>query len=99
MTIRREVQDFVNMGPLPPSSLAQEHDIDHRAELLERIAPPVTQEEAESLVKCFGEDECFGLAWTLLHLIETSPQLPHIDESVLRSNEWLDLVWSPRRPR
>ncbi|MFE7712020.1 hypothetical protein ACFU6I_41130 [Streptomyces sp. NPDC057486] len=30
-------------------------------------------EEAHVLAECFGEDLCFGLAWNLLHLIETAP--------------------------
>ena len=50
------------------------------------VKPPVTDEEAEELVECFGPDEeaeelvecfgpddCFSLAWSLVHLVETSP--------------------------
>ncbi|MEU0382903.1 hypothetical protein [Streptomyces chartreusis] len=41
--------------------------------LLERIPKPVTDDEAQALATLFGPDNCFGLAWTLLHLIETAP--------------------------
>ena len=37
------------------------------------VKPPVTDEEAEELVECFGPDDCFSLAWSLVHLVETSP--------------------------
>ncbi|MDX2851185.1 hypothetical protein [Actinacidiphila glaucinigra] len=33
----------------------------------------MTDEEAHALAGCFGDDECFGVAWVLLHLIETAP--------------------------
>ncbi|MFG2970298.1 hypothetical protein ACGFZS_44220 [Streptomyces sp. NPDC048288] len=33
----------------------------------------MTAEEAEALVACFGPDDGHGVAWTVLHLIETGP--------------------------
>jgi hypothetical protein len=51
---------------------------------------PVTDEEVCELVKLFGPDDCFGLAWTLLHSIETAPVWPI--ESALdgQEGEWID---------
>jgi hypothetical protein len=44
-------------------------DLEQRERLLHAIARPVSDEEAQLLVTCFGNDNCFGLAWTLLHLV------------------------------
>lgn len=40
------------------------------------------------MVSLFGQDSCFGLAWSLLHLIETSPNWPLADVLSNCSNEW-----------
>jgi len=40
--------------------------------LLAAVKTPVSDDEARALVRVFGPDDCFGLAWTLLHLIETA---------------------------
>jgi hypothetical protein len=41
--------------------------------LLEKITKPVSDEEAQALLDPFGPDDCFGMAWTVLHMIETAP--------------------------
>jgi hypothetical protein len=43
---------------------------------LSKVQIPVTDKEACAMVRLFGPDDCFGLAWTLLHLIETAPGWP-----------------------
>jgi hypothetical protein len=99
MKIRRAVEDFVKRGPLPDQGVATEHDLDQRYAMLKMIAPPVTDEEAIALAESFGPDECFGLAWTLLHLIETSPNHPRPSESTFQRSEWLRMVWKERRSK
>jgi hypothetical protein len=42
------------------------------------------------LVKLFGPDDCLGLAWTLLHLIETAPGWPVESALVGLEGEWID---------
>ncbi|MYY81512.1 hypothetical protein GT044_09620 [Streptomyces sp. SID335] len=66
------MQTFVADGPLPDWD-ATEEEIDRRERRLAAISHPVTHEEAAALATCFGPDDCYGLAWTLLHLIETAP--------------------------
>jgi hypothetical protein len=60
-----------------------EHDAD--PDTLERyetatkaLAAPATHAEATALLAVLpaGEDSCFGLAWALLHFIETAPNWP-----------------------
>ena len=72
MAIRAEVGGFVATGPLP-SEDAPVEAIERAQHLLEQIGRPVTDEEAALLATSFGPDDCYGLAWTLLHLIETAP--------------------------
>src|SRR5262245_28426097 len=90
--MRLEVKQFVNLGPLPASN-AEEDDIAAHESALHRIRPPVSFEEAEALSTCFGPDECFGLAWTLLHLIETAPKSPFLGEPPITENEWVKRLW------
>ncbi|WP_406195642.1 hypothetical protein OH807_07895 [Kitasatospora sp. NBC_01560] len=66
------MQYFIAEGPLPDWN-GSEVDIDRRARQLDGIPRPVTAEEAAALAACFGPDDCYGVAWTLLHLIETGP--------------------------
>lgn len=75
--IRREVRDFIALGVLPSEDLEPDEILEaavrRAGNLLDRIERPVSDEEAEALADCFGSDECFGLAHTLRHTIETSP--------------------------
>jgi hypothetical protein len=75
--IRKEVRNFIALGVLPPEDFepdeALEMAVRRAGELLDRIKRPVSDEEADALAGCFGIDECFGLAHTLRHTIETSP--------------------------
>ncbi|MFJ3337640.1 hypothetical protein [Streptomyces sp. NPDC086766] len=76
--IRDEVQDFVRLGRLPSeANNSQEDDeaFDEMERALHAIEKPVTDEEARLLLGCFGDDNCWGLAWTLLHLVESAPSL------------------------
>ncbi|MFD5633415.1 hypothetical protein ACFWJM_04590 [Streptomyces sp. NPDC127077] len=63
--MRPEVQLFVADGPLPDWD-GSEEEIDRRCQQLEEIPRPVTAEEAAALAACFGPDDCYGVAWTLL---------------------------------
>ncbi|MEU5590151.1 hypothetical protein [Streptomyces chrestomyceticus] len=69
VTARREVEELVNEGM--PSEEAPLEDIEKAERLLESIIPPVTDEEAQMLATAFGPDGCYGLAWSLMHVIET----------------------------
>ena len=73
MVIRQSVQDFIDAGPLLDSDTGTVQDIKRLQDLLKAIEEPVSDEEAQALVYSFGPDTCFGLAWTLMHLIETAP--------------------------
>ena len=94
MAIRLEVQQLIDLGPFPASGEADEGDIDRRGALISSIKPPLTQEEAASLLVCFGPDEAFGLAWALLHLIEATPGgIPIAKQPTPSDNEWIRRLW------
>ncbi len=70
--MRDEVRALIDLGPLPDED-ASEEAIERHGEALLAIKRPLTLEEARALANLFGPDDCYGLAWTLLHLIESAP--------------------------
>ena len=74
--MRKEVQELLNLGPLPDWETAEEEQLKRYESLLHNVAPPISDAEARSLLRLSGPDDCYGLAWTLLHLIETAPGWP-----------------------
>ncbi|GAA2428010.1 hypothetical protein [Streptomyces glaucus] len=92
--MRPEVQAFVAGGPLPGWD-ADEDEIDRRVKQLEAISKPVTADEAQALASCFGPDDCYGVAWTLLHLIETGPgPVPVVQPPGPDADEWNHILWN-----
>ena len=96
MTIRPEVHELIQMGPFPASSKKSDpDDIQRRGATLDKITRPVSDGEASALLACFGPDEAFGLAWCLVHLIETAPGGCPIKEKPNESdNEWIRRLWN-----
>ncbi len=90
--VRDEVKIFIEHGPLPESA-TDEKVMKVHEDALAKIKPPVSIDEARSLLTSFGPDDCFGLAWTLLHLIETAPVHPLDVQPTSDTNEWLQILW------
>jgi hypothetical protein len=90
--IRAEVAAFLAIAPLPASKNAEVEHVDRLADLLMKIPRPVSKEEAIRLATAFGPDGCFGLAWTLIHLIETAPGGAPLDVIPESDNEWIMLL-------
>ena len=91
--MRTEVEELAALGIFPSENKPNLDHIKRIENLLSAILPPVSDQEAVELVKLFGKDSCFGLAWTLLHLIETAPSWP-IKECLPynTNNEWVMLL-------
>lgn len=94
--IRGDVQALADLGPLP-SSDASEEEIARHEEALGNITKPLSQDEACMLLRSLGPDDCFGLAWTLMHLIESAPSPPVTQDPGPESNEWLRRLWQRQR--
>ncbi|MCP3442085.1 hypothetical protein [Bradyrhizobium sp. CCGUVB14] len=84
------IQRLVQLGPFPSSSLAKAPVLREQEALLAGVQTPVTKDEARALVRLFGPDDCFGLAWSLLYLVETSPDWPIDDVLDGLSGEWIE---------
>ena len=87
--MRPEIERLVQLGPLPSEKEASVEHLRQVEALLMSINKPVSDEEARTLVSLFGPDGCFGLAWTILHLIESSPNWPIAECLANSSNEWV----------
>jgi hypothetical protein len=90
--LRKEVADLVALGRLPseddPASAFEKFEA-----ALKTISRPVTSSEAEQLIQVFpdSDESAYGLAWTLLHLIETARVVPL--PSSRPSGHWPRYLW------
>jgi len=93
--MREEVKQLFKLGPLPSTDEALaapaqfEDTLGKFERLIGALRKPVTNEEAGALVTLFGPDECFGVAWTLLHLIESAPGWPIKECLKDEQKEWV----------
>src|SRR5215470_20003655 len=92
--MRETIAELVRLGPLPSEDQADDEYLKCFEETLKEVVQdakqqPLTNEEAKALVGLFGPDECFGGAWTLLHLVESAPGWP-IEECLQDTRkEWV----------
>lgn len=91
--MRAEVRRLHALGPLPAEGEATEGGLAAHQAALEAIARPLSDEEGRLLMESFGPDGCFGGAWTLLHLIETSHASLTMAEPPEGANAWVRLLW------
>ncbi|MEI7055101.1 hypothetical protein WBG06_04730 [Nocardioides sp. CCNWLW239] len=89
--IRQEVLDLVRFGSLP-SEDSSDKQIGEAETLLSRLPKLLSDEEANALVAVFGPDDCHGLAWTLLHLIETAPSAQSASYHGDDDDPWIRLL-------
>jgi hypothetical protein len=88
--MRSAVNELVKLGPLPSSVNPDMARLESFQTLLAKIEQPISDDEARALVTLFGPDDCYGLAWTLVHVIETAPGWPLRDVLTGTGNEWID---------
>ena len=94
MNIRTEVSELASLGPLPGENADESVIARHQASI-GKIDGPVSVEEAAILMGLFGSDDCYGLAWSLLHLIESAPGgAPLASPPTEAENEWLRRLWA-----
>lgn len=86
------IQQLVDLGQLPRSSAATVPVVQAFEQQLSKVQAPISDDEARALVKLFGPDDCFGLAWTLLHLIESAPGWPLKDVLDSSAGEWVECL-------
>lgn len=88
--MRPEIERLVQLGPLPSEPAASIEYLREAEKLILAVSKPVTNEEARALVTLFGPpDSCYGLAWSVLHLIESALGWPMVDCLENPNNEWV----------
>jgi hypothetical protein len=88
-TMRSSVAHLVALGRFPSEHGAAGPEVQEFQRSLEVIEPPLTKEEAIALLSVFGQDGCFGLAWSLVHLVETAPGWPYPEARLRAANPWV----------
>jgi hypothetical protein len=90
--MREEVLELIRLGSMPSEDSADVDVVRKYEELLHQISPPLTTIEASNLLHLFGPDSFFGLAWTLVILIESAPGWPEEVDLPAVDNEWIQLL-------
>lgn len=90
--MQKSVIELIKLGPLPSEQSSDIDLIKQYQDLLEGIKIPICDNEAIELSVVFGNDDCFGLAWTLLHIIETAPNWPIKQALKNKNNEWIQTL-------
>jgi hypothetical protein len=90
--IRNEVRELIKLGPMPPENKVEVELVEKYEKLIHAIKPPVTNIEAERLANLFGPDSFYGLAWTIVSLIESAPEWPRRVTLPDSENEWVQLL-------
>jgi hypothetical protein len=90
--MRQSVNELIKMGSLPSEESYDIDFIQKYQNILHNIQPPLSNEEATKLITFFGNNESYGLAWSLLHLIESSADFS-VDKQLLENgNPWIQLL-------
>lgn len=89
INVREEIQAIGELGRLPAEQNTDFELLKKFDELHRKIIPPVTDQEARILIKVFDKDGCFGIASSIMHLIETAPGWPLEDCLTDLENEWI----------
>lgn len=89
--MRPAIQKLLQLGPMPSEDEASDEYLRNFEACVSSITRPVTDDEAIALVSLFGPpDSLYGLAWTVLHLVESAPGWPIKACLVRGANEWVD---------
>jgi hypothetical protein len=87
--MRPEIKRLLQLGPLPSEDDPSVEKLRLMECELRSISKPVTDDEARALMTLFGPDDCFGAAWSVLHLIESAPGWPVRDCLIGGESEWV----------
>ena len=93
--MRDTVRRLIKLGRIPINSDEDEYWALFRSALLE-IEAPLNQEEAEALLVLFwpeDEEDGAGMAWTLVHLVETADLPLAVLKARLAEGDWLNLLY------
>jgi hypothetical protein len=90
--VQQPIEQLLTFDPLPSSSSDDLTNLKQIQDLIQTIKHSVSDEEARALVKLFVPDDCFDLAWSILHLVKTAPSWPLADCLEDKRNEWIQTL-------
>lgn len=88
------VEELKKLGKLPSEVNFEIPMLERYQQLFDAIQQPISDADAVELIKIFGHDDCFGLSWTLVHIIETAPGWPIKEIIETGSAEWDNILKS-----
>jgi hypothetical protein len=76
--MRDEVRLLIERGQLPSESVGDQEFWTPWEEAVRALTSPATDEEALAVLEVLpsGEDSSYGLAWHIVHFVETAPGWP-----------------------
>ena len=74
--MRIELRQLLALGPFSSESDAALDILEQQDALVRALEAPATEEEARAAMSLFGADSCFGLAWGVVHFVESAPSWP-----------------------
>ncbi len=98
--LRDAVRALAALGPLPTQSEARTDTtataLQRWEELAGQVSGPLSDDEARALAGTFPPDDsdAFGLAWSLVHLMESAPGWPMEGALALVPDHWRDVLVS-----
>jgi hypothetical protein len=95
LALRDHTQRIVDLGPMPADAPDIEEDLlSTWASAIEDLELPLSEDESIALLACFPPDDStvFGLAWSLLHAVETAPYGPELLRSLDDRSWWVALL-------
>jgi hypothetical protein len=96
MEVRSEVTKLKELGVMPNhDDSVEDIVIENFESLLGSLGKSINKDEGEILIQIFPKESCYGLEWTLLHLVEslfTQINKSEYEELILKCNsfEWKD---------
>ena len=95
MSIRPEVAALAWWAPLPPEEEWEPRQIDDFVVAVDAVSGPLTAEERDALLPVLAgssEDSVYGVAWGVLHLLETAPDDGWQERLDTTGHPWFELL-------
>ncbi|MGK9236442.1 hypothetical protein KXS07_31965 [Inquilinus limosus] len=90
--MRKQIEELAKLGPMPASDSVDPEQVGKYQRLIQEVQKPISNAEAIVLCRLFGNDDFFGLAWTLMLIIESAPGWPIPTCLSHSDNEWIQLM-------
>ena len=88
------IEKLKKLGPMPSEYSVDVEVVNKYEGLIHQIRTPLKDSEVEILIGLFGPDSFYGLAWTVVSLIETAPNWIMKVSRINSENEWVQILKS-----